>query len=154
MQTALRLFAAAGDRIELVGGRRIVPDAQLADAVSPRLVFLPSFQLTDPDAFGVRVPAFAAFHAWLRARSGEGVEIGACGASVLHLAAAGLLDGRPCAAGPRLVGPLRRLFPRVQVDTDNVIRRAGPLRTCSRSEEHTSEIQSLMRISYAVFRLE
>src|SRR3546814_5947416 len=30
MQTALRLFAAAGDRIELVGGRRIEPDAQLA----------------------------------------------------------------------------------------------------------------------------
>src|SRR3546814_1895389 len=49
MQTALRLFAAAGDRIELVGGRRIEPDAQLADAESPRLVFLPSFQLTDPE---------------------------------------------------------------------------------------------------------
>src|SRR3546814_13435796 len=58
MQTALRLFAAAGDRIELVGGRRIEPDAQLADAESPRLVFLPSFQLNDPDAFGARVPAF------------------------------------------------------------------------------------------------
>src|SRR3546814_1598919 len=27
------------------------------------------------------------------------------------------------------------------------------LRTCSRSEEHTSELQSLMRISYAVFCL-
>src|SRR3546814_6437477 len=29
----------------------------------------------------------------------------------------------------------------------------GHLRTAVRSEEHTSEIQSLMRISYAVFRL-
>src|SRR3546814_10730856 len=28
-----------------------------------------------------------------------------------------------------------------------------PVHTCSRSEEHTSELQSLMRISYAVFCL-
>src|SRR3546814_13018723 len=30
---------------------------------------------------------------------------------------------------------------------------AGPRPPCSRSEEHTSELQSLMRISYAVFCL-
>src|SRR3546814_7823381 len=30
---------------------------------------------------------------------------------------------------------------------------AMPVRRCSRSEEHTSELQSLMRISYAVFCL-
>src|SRR3546814_3442192 len=30
---------------------------------------------------------------------------------------------------------------------------AAPSQTCSRSEEHTSELQSLMRISYAVFCL-
>src|SRR3546814_896819 len=29
----------------------------------------------------------------------------------------------------------------------------GPRRVCERSEEHTSELQSLMRISYAVFCL-
>lgn len=150
MQTALRLFAAAGDRIELVGGRRIEPDAPLVGAESPRLVFLPSFQLPDPDAFGARVPAFAALHAWLRARNGEGVEIGACGASVLHLAAAGLLDGRPCAAGPRLVGPLRRLFPRVQVDTDNVIRRAGRLWTCSRDVESPALIARMFADAFSL----
>src|SRR3546814_10034687 len=31
--------------------------------------------------------------------------------------------------------------------------RAGPRRPAERSEEHTSELQSLMRISYAVFSL-
>src|SRR3546814_5142927 len=31
--------------------------------------------------------------------------------------------------------------------------RGGGARTCGRSEEHTSELQSLMRISYAVFCL-
>src|SRR3546814_19297075 len=79
MQTALRLFAAAGDRIELVGGRRIEPDAQLADAESTRLVFLSSFHLTDHDAFGARVPAFPAFPARPLARSGQRVGAGVCG---------------------------------------------------------------------------
>src|SRR3546814_5460560 len=32
-------------------------------------------------------------------------------------------------------------------------RGAGPAGHCARSEEHTSELQSLMRISYAVFCL-
>src|SRR3546814_20805649 len=59
MQTALRRFAAAGDRIELVGGRRIEPDAQLADAEYPRLVFLPSFPLTHTNRVGSPVPPFA-----------------------------------------------------------------------------------------------
>src|SRR3546814_5206769 len=31
------------------------------------------------------------------------------------------------------------------------VRRSPPTRTLARSEEHTSELQSLMRISYAVF---
>src|SRR3546814_9905098 len=44
--------------------------------------------------------------------------------------------------GPRLGGD-RRAFERVDGDVD-----LGP-----RSEEHTSELQSLMRISYAVFCL-
>src|SRR3546814_4426544 len=41
-------------------------------------------------------------------------------------------------------GPLRPRIPR---------QRDGPLRKVARSEEHTSELQSLMRISYAVFCL-
>src|SRR3546814_1321724 len=36
-------------------------------------------------------------------------------------------------------------------DWENVLRMAGPDK--ARSEEHTSELQSLMRISYAVFCL-
>src|SRR3546814_4221529 len=41
--------------------------------------------------------------------------------------------------------PWRRRFPPV--------RARAAAETCSRSEEHTSELQSLMRISYAVFCL-
>src|SRR3546814_16613987 len=35
----------------------------------------------------------------------------------------------------------------------NISREAAPSYVCGRSEEHTSELQSLMRISYAVFCL-
>src|SRR3546814_9980279 len=47
--------------------------------------------------------------------------------------------------------PLRLAF-RVQVNGLDNCRKAGP-RAVIRSEEHTSELQSLMRISYAVFCL-
>src|SRR3546814_8734200 len=55
--------------------------------------------------------------------------------------------------------PFRRLDePRLLVITDHLCRDPGGCRSLSdvhdsRSEEHTSELQSLMRISYAVFCL-
>src|SRR3546814_9780788 len=41
----------------------------------------------------------------------------------------------------------------VEVDRLGEARAVSPADTASRSEEHTSELQSLMRISYAVFCL-
>src|SRR3546814_3664345 len=41
----------------------------------------------------------------------------------------------------------------VSMSLDNVLAVAGAARDHPRSEEHTSELQSLMRISYAVFCL-
>src|SRR3546814_2765885 len=41
----------------------------------------------------------------------------------------------------------------VQLQATRPPRRCSPCRAVSRSEEHTSELQSLMRISYAVFCL-
>src|SRR3546814_3311509 len=52
-----------------------------------------------------------------------------------------------------VVMPKRRTRVAV-VDDDNSVRRAlQRILTVSRSDEHTSELQSLMRISYAVFCL-
>src|SRR3546814_8887336 len=71
--------------------------------------------------------------------------------------------GRPGVAGvPRQAGGRRArqaAQPRLQVEPN--ARRLGPavvggralLRPADRSEEHTSELQSLMRLSYAVFCL-
>src|SRR3546814_8373337 len=54
--------------------------------------------------------------------------------------------GDRCTIARRFVGIERgRLFPVLQANTD---------KAPSRSEEHTSELQSLMRISYAVFCLQ
>src|SRR3546814_4370978 len=76
-------------------------------------------------------------------------------------AAAPRLAGLVLAAGfatPALIGDDQRMFvlhgglqtgPRAHISTDLLTCPAGK----ARSEEHTSELQSLMRISYAVFCL-
>src|SRR3546814_8600623 len=54
-------------------------------------------------------------------------------------------------------GRLRRLRHRVRIASPGALRERlpfdAPLSPAARSEEHTSELQSLMRISYAVFCL-
>src|SRR3546814_5237902 len=76
----------------------------------------------------------AAFRSILPSLSrGGGSHVGAAGGIPLH--------HRPSAGGP----PLSPSEP----GEDS----AAPIRPVERSEEHTSELQSLMRISYAVFCL-
>src|SRR3546814_10551936 len=55
-----------------------------------------------------------------------------------------------CASRPSAIDTANRFWSRTKL-----IRRPSPeiLRSISRSEEHTSELQSLMRLSYAVFCL-
>src|SRR3546814_4928795 len=57
-------------------------------------------------------------------------------------------SGQPCFQEHRVRNDLPEVF-RVKGGD----RRGNPLRTPTRSEEHTSELQSLMRTSYAVFCL-
>src|SRR3546814_5527349 len=58
-----------------------------------------------------------------------------------------------------MAGPLTarqviyRKFPTSRIKSDFLHTTACALIQCTRSEEHTSELQSLMRISYAVFCL-
>src|SRR3546814_5003234 len=57
--------------------------------------------------------------------------------------------------GQTLGGPIRHLWLEDSYHMITIDRERGQLaeETASRSEEHTSELQSLMRISYAVFCL-
>src|SRR3546814_3905477 len=64
-------------------------------------------------------------------------------------------DGRYCLSGGI---EFARSYFTVAVQSDQVWLESfrttsGPAISCNRSEEHTSELQSLMRISYAVFCL-
>src|SRR3546814_3626920 len=54
---------------------------------------------------------------------------------------------------PRLAGSLRDTIARLKGEDRVEVACADALAWLRRSEEHTSELQSLMRISYAVFRL-
>lgn len=150
MQTALMIAPARSGGIELVGARRFPADCQLEQLGDPRIVYLPAFQLPDPDHLPQVLGHCAALHAWLRARAAEGIAIGACGASAFHLAAAGLLDGQPCAVPPRLVGAMRRLFPRVQADVDAAIRRTDNLWTCSRDADNAALVARLFAEGFSL----
>ena len=136
METVLQCAGARPGPIVLAGGKHLVADAKLAEILEPRLVYLPNFQLPDLDRFPAMLPAFAGFYQWLADQAGRGVTIGACGTSVLHLAAAGLVDQSVCAASPRLVGLLRTLAPRIRTDTDAAIRHEGTIWTCSRDADN------------------
>src|SRR3546814_10501098 len=61
---------------------------------------------------------------------------------------------QPCQATPSRTAPLRSACRRLQRSKRQPLRSSRDRSTSSRrSEEHTSELQSLMRISYAVFCL-
>src|SRR3546814_5307094 len=75
-------------------------------------------------------------------------------AAVLLLAATALLSGSPAVAQSDPRAKADGVPRYVSLRSDEVNVRSGPgVRYPVRSEEHTSELQSLMRISYAVFCL-
>src|SRR3546814_8902743 len=68
--------------------------------------------------------------------------------ALVGAASAAILSSLPCEGRGRSQSKSSRLKPPPQ----GLVGECEPL-GCHRSEEHTSELQSLMRISYAVFRL-
>lgn len=143
METRLVLAGWRAGRIGLAGGRGLEADCAATDLAEPRLVFLPAVQLGDPDDLAsLRLPPDALD--WLRAQAARGTPIGACGAAVLQLAAAGLLDDAPCAVSPRLLGPLARLAPRARGDADRPICRHRNLWTCAHDADNPALVLRLL----------
>jgi transcriptional regulator GlxA family with amidase domain len=130
MQTQLFLVAAQGGDVSLAGGRSLPSDKSLGAIDDVRMIYLPSFQIADTTKLETVLNGAGRLHGWLAKQHGKGRLIGACGASVGHLAAAGLLDGATAAIHPRLVTSFRRLFPKVQVDTLNSVVETERLMTC------------------------
>src|SRR3546814_4910854 len=82
----------------------------------------------------------------------DGGTVTAGNASGINDGAAALVLMTDENAACRGVTPLARIASRATAGVDPTVMGTGPI-PASRSEEHTSELQSLMRISYAVFCL-
>ena len=130
MHTRLVLASVSHDHVELAGGRQLACDTAFAALGEVRMAYLPSFQILDPEQLDAILADAAPFHQWL-ARLGEaGIHIGASGASVFHLAAAGLLDGQECAVPDALSPAFRQRFAKVRVVEANPLCVSGRCITC------------------------
>lgn len=150
METKLQIAGTSPGMIKLAGGRELIPDTAFAGLALPRFVYLPSFQMPDLDRFVSMCEDLSACHMWLKDIAKLGIPIAACGTSILHLAAAGLLDSGRCAASPRLVGLLRKLAPRIEIDTDSAILHEGNLWSCSRDADNPALVARLLAECFSV----
>ena len=144
MQTRLVLVPCHGTRIELVGGRQVTSDDQLANLHLAKIVYLPAFQAPDPNRALEMVNHAAAFHTWLRCQHEAGALIAACGASVLHLAVAGLLDGAHCTAPTRLQASLAERFPTVVLLEGEAMVDHNRIFTCARDADNAALVLRLL----------
>ena len=131
LHTRLVLTGAGPGAIVLAGGRRLVADASF-DMLGPgmRLLYLPSFQVADPDRLDSQLRGMDRFHQWLYDLNAAGTLIGACGASVVHLAAAGLLTGQTISLHPRIARAFGKMYPDVAIEPVQTVRISGHLMSC------------------------
>lgn len=149
MQTQLFLVGATPGPIEAASGRVFVPDAKLATLTQPRLIYLPNFQLPDTAQFAASMGEYAPFYEWLQDQAQRGTAIGACGASVLHLAAAGLLTHMSCSASPRFVSVMRQISPRTKIDSESAIRHDGAIWTCRRDVDNAALVVRMIAACFS-----
>lgn len=149
METRLVLAPTIPGRCDLAGGRPLQCDTNFAALADVRIAYLPSFQVIDPDGIDALLEPSRPFHDWLGHIADAGAHIGASGASVFHLAAAGLLDGQACAVPPRLESAFRHRFPKVLVEDATGVGVAGRLFTCSRDSECPALVNRLFAFAFS-----
>lgn len=149
MQTRLVIASMDGRPVRLAGGRQLSADERIGAVREGRIVFLPSFQAPDPARALAEVRQATAFHGWLRERHADGAFVAACGAGVLHLAAAGLLDGLACSAPPRLHPAMAQAFPEVPLAENEPIAARGRLFTCARDADNPALVIRLMAEAFS-----
>lgn len=135
METRLLLASTIGGEVELCGGRRLAADCRFAELGDPRIIFLPSFRFGSEESFDHLITTHQRFHAWLAEKVAHGSHVAACGASVIHLAASGVLDGQYCSVRLPQRAQLKRHFPHILFDDVHRIAVSGKLMTCSRDAE-------------------
>ncbi|MCK9540803.1 MAG: helix-turn-helix domain-containing protein [Novosphingobium sp.] len=149
MQTRLVIASMDGRPVRLACGRDFPVDERISAVREARIVFLPSFQAPDPAQALDEARRATAFHDWLRERYGDGALVAACGAGVLHLAAAGLLDGLACSVPSRLRAPMERAFPKVVPAENEPVAIGGRLFTCARDADSPAMVIRLMAQAFS-----
>lgn len=150
METRLHLAGVFPGPVRLAGGRAISADMNLEELPHPRIIYLPNFQHTKIESYNAMRGELRHFFEWLSRNWSAGVVIGACGNSVLHLAAAGLVNDVACAASPRLVSSLKALAPRIRIDTSAAIRHEGNIWTCSRDFDNPALVVRLVADTFSI----
>ena len=150
LHTGLVVTGAVPGAIMLAGGRRLDADASF-DKLEPdmRFLYLPSFQVADPDRLDNQLRGMERFHQWLHGLGVAGTLIGACGASVVHLAAAGLLAGQTVALHPRLARAFARLFPDVAIEPVQAVRISGTLMSCATDAQAAELVLRLVGAAFS-----
>jgi transcriptional regulator GlxA family with amidase domain len=130
LHTGLQLLTPGPREPRLAGGRRLMTDGGIEDAIDPALVYLPNFQISTEDlgAFAARDTRLLR---WVAEMARGGAPICASGASVWIAAAAGLLNERRAAVDVRHAAAFRRAFPKVEVDLRDHLTTDAPIMTCA-----------------------
>ena len=149
MKTRLVLLTTQGTRIDLAGGQHIDTDGRQADTHDARIVYLPSFQAPDPARAIDLVLAASAFHAWLQRQWQAGALIAGCGASVLHLAAAGLLDAVDCSIPARLQPIMAERFPAIRSLGSEALVETGGMFTSARDADNPALVIRLLERAFS-----
>ena len=149
MKTRLVLVSTEAGRIELADGYHLEADDRLANIREARIVYLPSFQAPDPAHAMNLVAQALPLHGWLGRQRDTGALIAACGASVLHLIAAGLLDGAQCSAPARLQPLIAAKFPAVSgLRSEAVVEHDG-LFTSARDADNAALVLHLLARAFS-----
>ena len=131
MESKVLLLSPSSPMVSSADGRLLQADAAIADAPPLRLVQVAGFALQSEDDIAPLLARERPLIRWLARQASNGVLIGGGGAAVFLLAAAGLLDGGPASVPPNLSGAFKKLFPKVQIETREMIAEHGSVYTAA-----------------------
>lgn len=121
MESKVLLLTPSSPMVASADGRLLQADATIDDAPPLRLIQVAGFALPSEDGIASLLARERPLIRWLAQQAANDVLIGGGGAAVFLLAAAGLLDGGFASVPPNLSGAFKRLFPKVRIETREVI---------------------------------
>lgn len=116
METRLRILSMDGGAATLDGGIVLRADGAIDGDDPYAFIWLPAFRVGGPEALAARIARTRPVQAWLRRQADRGALIGASGAAVTLLIAAGLTAGVAVPVAGALRPLVGALFPRQPIE--------------------------------------